>query len=103
MKAGKLDRTLTILNASTARNSVGEETVSTSSLGDIAAEKMNLTLKDVQRAQLHTTPIDAKFRIRWRDDITIIDRIQHDGVTYEIVAIDEIGRREGLFLTLRAG
>jgi len=103
MKAGKLDRTITLLRATGTQDEFGQEVVGTTTLASVAAEKLNLTLKDVQRAQLNTTPIDAKFRIRWRSDVTIKNRVQHEGVTYVIVAIDEVGRRSGLLLTLRAG
>jgi SPP1 family predicted phage head-tail adaptor len=38
------------------------------------------------------------FRIRWRDDITVADRIVFAGTAYALKEIVEIGRRRGLEL-----
>jgi SPP1 family predicted phage head-tail adaptor len=44
----------------------------------------------------------ARFRLRWRDDVTVQNRITFEGKTYDILAVDEIGRRHGLELKVKA-
>lgn len=42
---------------------------------------------------------DIQFLIRWSNasqTITTLDRVAFDGRTFDIVSVDEVGRREGL-------
>ena len=41
---------------------------------------------------------NAQITIRWRDDVSEIDRIVYDGLAWDIEGIEEIGCRVGLTL-----
>jgi SPP1 family predicted phage head-tail adaptor len=45
---------------------------------------------------------DVRFTIRWRDDVTPLERIVWDGREYDIVSVAEEGRREGLLVVGKA-
>lgn len=45
---------------------------------------------------------DLRFTIRWRDDVTPLDRIVYDGREYDIVTVAEYGRREALLVVGQA-
>ncbi|HWJ72915.1 MAG TPA: head-tail adaptor protein [Kaistia sp.] len=42
------------------------------------------------------------FSAWWRPDITETDRLKVDGVTFEILGLSEIGRRQGLEISAKA-
>jgi SPP1 family predicted phage head-tail adaptor len=44
---------------------------------------------------------DLRFTIRWRDDVTPLHRVIHDGVAYDVVSVAEDGRREALLIVAR--
>lgn len=45
---------------------------------------------------------DTQFRIRWRRDITPLHRIRYDDRDFDVLRIDEVGRRDGLLVWARA-
>lgn len=45
------------------------------------------------------TDITARFRIRFRTDLTTADRVRYQGRPFNIVGIKEVGRREYLEIT----
>jgi head-tail adaptor len=46
--------------------------------------------------------IECKFVIRWRDNVTTDNALDHDGRLYDIVSVEEHGYREALSLFARA-
>jgi SPP1 family predicted phage head-tail adaptor len=48
------------------------------------------------------TPVSqVTFRVRFRSDVVLTDRVVHDGVSYDIQHIAEVGRREGLDILVK--
>ena len=45
---------------------------------------------------------DVRFTIRWRDDVTPLHRVVHDGQVYDVMSVAEDGRREALLVVGRA-
>lgn len=103
IRAGTLDRTVDLLELTTTSNAYGEEIITPTVLATVQAQKLTLRAADMQRAQLHSVQLDGKFTIRWRDDVTTKMRLRYDGTDYEIVSVEEIGRRRGLTLMVRVG
>jgi SPP1 family predicted phage head-tail adaptor len=44
---------------------------------------------------------DVRFTIRWRDDVTPLHRVVHDGCAFDVVSVAEDGRREALLVVGR--
>ncbi len=64
-------------------------------------------LSDGERFRAGETAADAsaRFVIRWSDavsDLNPKDRLTFEGVTYQILRVKEVGRREGLEITTSA-
>lgn len=105
MRAGKLDRRVTILRATVTTDDFGGETATWADLATVAAEK--LPVRDAERVAAAQTgaSVTDRFRIRWSQAVsglTTRDQLSCDGRLYDIVAIKEIGRREGLEITATA-
>jgi SPP1 family predicted phage head-tail adaptor len=45
---------------------------------------------------------DVRFTIRWRDDVTPLHRVVHDGQVFDVMTVAEDGRREALLVVGRA-
>ncbi|MCG3133808.1 MAG: hypothetical protein HMLKMBBP_01073 [Planctomycetes bacterium] len=45
---------------------------------------------------------EVRFTIRWRDDVTPLHRVVHEGREYDVVSVAEDGRREALLIVGRA-
>lgn len=48
------------------------------------------------------TKARAVFSIRWRDDLSAAMRVRSNGTDFDVIAINEIGRREGWELLCEA-
>lgn len=102
MKAGKLDRRITIERRSEAIDDYGAITETWTPLRTIFAEKVESRSTDFFRNQGEATDRSAVFRVRWTDDLTTADRVSYDGDQFDILEITEIGRRVGLELRCKA-
>lgn len=97
--AGILDRRITLQRFATAQDPTGDVIETWVDLAEVWAAVEPLGgLERLQAAQL-TASIDTRFTIRYRPDLTAaLHRIRYDGKLYDIVAVIELGRREGLQL-----
>jgi len=103
MNAGKLRHRVTILTTSATTNDIGEVVEdSPVPLATVWAAKWQLTMKDVTRAAGQTAQAEAKFLIRYRDNITTSMTVQHKGKTYAITGLEEYEDGQGLFLMVRS-
>lgn len=99
MKAGRLDRLVTIQTFTTTKNSMGEETKTWSDFAEVYARKRDISSREFFEAGARQAEITTEFTIRYRSDVTTQMRIQLDGNTYQIVGPpQELGRREGLII-----
>lgn len=107
LEAGKLDRRVRLQvetsAALPAEGSSGEATTSWNDLATVWAQKQPLRVSETYQAQQRVAGVDVIFRIRWRSDVPpdhcrVIDE---DGRAFDILGVQEIGRREGLELLAR--
>jgi SPP1 family predicted phage head-tail adaptor len=45
---------------------------------------------------------DVRFTVRWREDVTPLHRVVHEGREYDVVSVAEDGRRQALLIVARA-
>lgn len=100
--AGQLDRRIIIEQNSQTIASDGSLTDSWSTFATVWARKITTTKKEIfdqfQRiAEKHIT-----WEIRHRSDVTVKMRINAEGEIFDIVGVQEIGRKKGLFLFTEA-
>ncbi|MVA47331.1 phage head closure protein [Agrobacterium vitis] len=97
MRAGKLDRRITLLRETeTGRDALNQPILEWVAIKTVWARKtVNKGTETVQAEQMGgTRPLT--FQIRYRPGLSIKDRVQYDGALYEIKDFREIGRRVGL-------
>lgn len=104
MRAGLLDRLITIQQNSPSKNSHGENIAGWSALyTNIRAQVIQKSAREYFSSADHdVTEAVTVFKIRYRSDVTTGMRVVYDSENYEIHAITEIGRNEGLELIARA-
>jgi SPP1 family predicted phage head-tail adaptor len=99
MRAGRLDRRITIQGQSIAHSDSGQEEITWSDVATVWAEKR----EDRGDERFATRQIVGHgvtvFRIRWSAAVAAVTsehRIVFDGRAFNITAVREIGRREGI-------
>ncbi len=99
MQAGRMDRRVSLYHRALTQNSHGEQVPSyPAAYVTIWAEKLDQRAREYFAAQSTQAEATTRFRIRWRADVVMTDRLVLDGLNYDIVQISEIGRRQGLEL-----
>lgn len=101
MKSGKLDRRITIQNRIETQNSFGEAVISYGTFATVWAEVLPLSGRELFTAAQTFPEAQLKVRIRYLAGVTEKHRILHDGVSYDILHIAEMGRREGLEILVK--
>lgn len=105
MKSGKLDRRVVLMRPTTTSNGFGEPV---EEFVDAARVWASIARPnpggEVFQADQNSNEQPTTFEIRFRDDLQISAkwRLQYRGRTYDIVNVEEIGRRDGLRLTTTA-
>jgi len=102
IEAGQLDRRVTIQRRTLTRNGKGESIESFADLATIWAQRLDIRAREFFAGQQLQGDVNTRFRIRYRDDVTVLDRLVCEGRTYDIQQVSEIGRREGLEIFCRA-
>ena len=98
MRAGKLDRLLTIRQPTETRDGHGGVVKSYATLATVHGGMVPLAGSRLLEAAQFIDGAQLRFEIRWRDDVYKSMLIRHDGRDYQILRIDEIGRRRGLHI-----
>lgn len=96
MRAGKLDRTITISSRTTSTNAAGKATETLVALVDVRAQIISASIEEAYAAFGSETTAPIAFRIRYLGDLTLDHVVSYGGQTFDIVEITEIGRRRGL-------
>ena len=103
MRAGRMDRLITLKAKVVTTNDFGEEIEEWQDVGTIWAERLELRGNERWNAMQTVANITCKYRIRWRDDIGPLNMlVDADNREYDIHAVLEVGRREGLELLVKA-
>lgn len=102
MRTGQLARLVTLERVSgQSRTATGGVVDTWAALATVYASRRD-TLGSERVAQgVEVSTADSVFRIRWRGDVTTAVRLVEGGVTFDITAVAELGRREWLDLTCR--
>lgn len=101
MKAGKLDRRITISVKSATRDSYGAEIIGWSTLATVWAEVLPISGREFFVAAQFVPEAQLKMRIRFREDFDETAKITYDNVEYDILYIAEIGRQDGLEILVK--
>ena len=98
MRAGRMDRRITLLRRDSERNDSGQKVPQWAMLDEVWAEWAPLRGTERWTAMQHVQTAEGAYKIRWRDDLQAVDAIEDEsGNRYEIIGVpEEIGRREGL-------
>lgn len=105
LAAGKLDRRITLERFTATPDAYNEPEKSWLTLGVRSASYEPLSDGERFRAGETAANASARFVIRYSSvvaDLNPKDRLVFEGVTYDIVRVKEIGRREGLEITAAA-
>lgn len=105
MRAGNLDRRIVIERATVSHDQFNAPVEVWGTLATVWASKTDVKDGERMRADAVSSEITTRFRIRYSTtvaDVSPKDRVQFDGRIYDIVAVKEIGRREGIEITASA-
>lgn len=98
IKAGKLDRQITIERQTETVAASGSVSKTWAALATVRAELVQLAAEEYLAGFGEVDTGGAVFRIRYLAGITTADRVTFDGATYDIEEIAELGRKRGLEL-----
>ncbi len=95
MRSGRLDRRLTLQRRTLTENDYGEAVETWTDLATVWAEKIPVRGFERYASMQTVAEVEERFKIRYRKDITPLDRVVCAGITYDVLGVLEIGRREG--------
>lgn len=105
MKAGRLDRRVTIMRASTSTNAFNEKEPEWLDIATVWASKEDISDGERICAQEVSAEITTRFQIRHSSavaDVNPKDRVRCEGRVYDIFSVKEIPYRAGLEITATA-
>lgn len=105
MRAGELDRKLTLMKATQTTGALNAKVTTYVELATVSASKADVSDAERIRAQQAGVAHTTRFRIRWSSlasQLLALDRVRCEGRTFEVTGIKEIGRREGIEITANA-
>lgn len=102
MKAGRLDRRITIERMAETVNEFGTLVTSWTPVGTVAAQRVDQSTDEFMRSFGEEASTVVVFRVRYRAGVLMTDRVSYEGRTFDLIELKEIGRREGLELRCEA-
>jgi SPP1 family predicted phage head-tail adaptor len=105
MDAVSLDRQIILQRATTAKDAFNADIETWAPLATVWAHKAPISDGERVRAQEVGAMVTNRYRIRWDSSwssLSADDRLTDAGVAFNITAVKEIGRREGLEITAAA-
>lgn len=106
MRAGQLNKSIVIEARTDTADSFGQPVPSWARIhtdATIAAAVLpNRGGERFTAAQVYGESV-VTFRIRWRSDVSVLNRISYDSKYWDIKDVREIGRREGLEIDAAVG
>ena len=98
MRAGKLDKTISIERLGLTVDDYGTETEGWTNIATVRAQLVQSTTEEFLRSFGNTSETAVVFRIRYRDGLKVADRVTMQGQAFDLKEIKELGRRDGLEL-----
>ncbi len=105
MKAGALDRRVTLRRATEAANTLNERVQTWADLATVWGSKADVSDGERVRAQAIGSSITTRFQVRYSSISATLapkDRVVCEGREYEVTGVKEIGRRVGVEITATA-
>lgn len=98
MQAGVLDSIITVQRYKATQDAYGEELLEWRQLCQLWAQATAMKGTESFMASQFVGQCDYTFRIRWRGDISVKDRILYNGKYFDILGVLEKGRRVELLI-----
>ncbi|MDH7785174.1 SPP1 family predicted phage head-tail adaptor [Ochrobactrum sp. 19YEA23] len=98
MRAGKLDRQITIERKTKTKTPTGGIVESWQAMATIRAEIVQQSATEFLTGYGEAENGTIVFRVRYLGGITTADRVSYNGTAYNLKEIKELGRRRGLEL-----
>lgn len=98
MRAGKMDRTITIHGLTNTVDDFGTPVETWTQRAKLRAQLIQSSTEEFLRAAGVSDETVIIFRTRWLEGVITSDQITYEDVTYNIKETKEIGRRKGLEL-----
>ncbi len=98
MRAGKLDRVITVQRATVTVNDAGTPQETWATLATLRAELLESVMDETVHGAGENTERAISFRTRFFPGVTVADRISFEGQPFNLKHVKEIGRRRGLEL-----
>jgi SPP1 family predicted phage head-tail adaptor len=102
MRAGKLDKTITIQRRGEIVDDYGTVSEGWTDLATIKAQVIQSSTEEFLKSFGTTGETAIIFRIRWKEGFRLSDRIVYAGENYDLKEIKELGRRDGMDLRCTA-
>lgn len=102
MRAGKLDRTLTLQRLTRAVSPAGTVAETWADFATVRAELVSNAIAEAGTGYGEADDSALVFRIRYRADLTTEDRVIYEGRALDLAGILEVGRRRALELRCEA-
>ena len=99
MNAGMFDRVISLYKITVTKGRFKDDVRTKEIFGTARANVRYLRGSEALKMNEITEIKALQFSIRYRNDITHDTFIKYDGKMYDVQAIEEIGRREGLRIT----
>jgi SPP1 family predicted phage head-tail adaptor len=96
MQAGKLDRKIVIQESTQGQTAAGEVTNSISTHATVWANVRQVAGREPFRGEREIAQADTIFKIRYLSTVTPKMQISYNGLIYNIISINELGRREAM-------
>lgn len=101
MRAGSLDRSITVQRLGEVRDPFGGVSAGWSDLATVRAQVLQSATDEFMQAGGEQAARAVAFRIRWIDGLRNADRVVFEGLPFDVLEVKEIGRRRGLELRCR--
>lgn len=98
MRAGSLDRKITIERAAEGLDAYGVPQTVWTAITELRAHILRGATEEAMRPHGASTETVTTFRTRYFPGITLADRVVYAGHAHDITEVREIGRRRGLEL-----
>ena len=102
----RFDRRITIQRKTTTQNDLGEKVETWSDLVTVLAARRDVSDSERIAAAEVSATITTRFQIRWSTNVQDVNpgghRILFGDRLYDIAAVKEVGRREGIEITAAA-
>lgn len=102
MRAGKLDRIITIERPTSTVDDFGAVTEIWETITGVRAQLIEASTEEFMRGFGASSESVTVFRVRYMGGVTLADRVIYDGRAFDLKEVKELGRRAGLELRCTA-